>query len=101
MFSTLFKKKQPLQAPPQPIQPMPPPTTLRDMTCVEIQNAIKLMKDEINTIPQADRFEKIWIEDAEKGIQRELQSAQLAEYKRRGGKRKTRKIRHRFTQNRK
>ena len=101
MFSNWFTKKQPIQ----PIQPpilMPPPKTFRDMTCEEIETAITEMNDAIKTIPLGKILKQMWLEDAEKAIQREQNAFQEREYKqRKGGKRKTRKIRHRFTQNRK
>jgi hypothetical protein len=101
MFSNWFTKKQPIQ----PIQPpilMPPPKTFRDMTCGEIDKAIEQMDGKIDTITLGKRLKPMWLEDAEKAIQRERNAFQEREYKqRKGGKRKTRKIRHRFTQNRK
>jgi hypothetical protein len=62
--------------------------TVFDMTETEINDAIKAMDSRINLLPGASRFKDLWLKE-------------LVPKERTGGKRKTRKIRHRFTQNRK
>ena len=95
MFSRWFNSKSSLTHTSSPIQ-QPRIKTVYDLNCDEITLAIENMDSQINKISLSSRLKSIWIDDAARGLNRDRNASQI-----KGGKRKTRKIRHRFTQNRK
>jgi hypothetical protein len=95
MFSSWFKSNPSIPYTSPPIQ-QPRIKTVYDLNCDELVRAIENMDSQINKISLASRLKSIWIDDAARGLNRDRNASQI-----KGGKRKTRKIRHRFTQNRK